>query len=125
MATKIRFDSGAGSERVTLTEDDVAVTMTIATFDDVGGAHGTEPFTTLTAQQAVDLARGDKAGQITMDVDNGLLWSIASDNSSVFTVQKDPGTPQQIPLTAAQTGVIVAWLVASLPDVHAGPGRTP
>ncbi len=119
MVLTTKFDS-VGDPGVKLFFDDVAVFMNVSTTDDGGTVTASKIFTDLTAQSAVDLVRGDRAGQIILDKDNGLIWAIAPDNSSVFTVQKDDATPQQVALTAAQTNVITGWLVSSLPNVHRG-----
>lgn len=118
MVVTTRFDNAA-IPGVKLFFDDVAITMTVETTDDIA-ATTSVVFTDQTAQSAVDLVRGDRAGQIVLDKDNGLIWAIAPDNSSIFTMQKDDATPQQAVLTAAQTNVITGWLVSSLPNVHRG-----
>lgn len=119
MAQITRYDS-VGDPGVTLVSDDVADTMTLATTDDVGGAGATIIFSDSTAQQAVDLVRGPKAGTVALDGAGGLVWAIAKDGSSMFTVQKADAIPQQVALSSAETGIITGWLVALMPNVHRG-----
>lgn len=124
MATIIRYDNGA-NPGINLTFDDQLIEFGITSTDDGGVAKGAEKFTTLSAQSAVNLVRGGKAGQILLDVENGLIWAIAPDGSSMFTVQKDDNTPQQVALTPPQTGVITSWLISCLSTVFRGGAQLP
>ncbi len=115
MATIIRFDNGT-TPRVQLQFDDGATKMAFATEDDTGTGGAGVIFTDAQAQRAVELVRNASGGTLDLDPDNGLIWSIAQDNSSIVTVQKDSNTPQQVVLTAAQTETITGWLI-TLPNV--------
>jgi hypothetical protein len=113
MADITRFDSGA-NPGVDLIFDDVALTFSFVTRNDVPAEVEDYTLTNLQAQIAVDYARNSgsrSSGAIELDPDNGLIWAIAPDNSSIVTVQKDNDTPQQVPLTAAQTETIIGWLL--------------
>ncbi len=119
MAQITRFDN-ASNPGVRLFWDDVALEMSIATRDDTGAQQQVIVLTSQISQSAVDLARNSIAGQIPIAPDVGLIWVMAPDNSSIFTVQKGLDTPQQVVLTPAQTNVITAWLVADQPNVSRG-----
>lgn len=119
MALITRFDNGS-NPGVKLFWNDVALLMSIATRDDTGAQQQVIVLTTQISQSAVDLARNSIAGQIPIAPTVGLIWVMAPDNSSIFTVQKGLDTPQQVALSPAQTNVITAWLVADQPNVSRG-----
>lgn len=115
MADIIKFDSGA-APGVKFAFDDVAIAMNIYTRDDGGALAQSNIISNANAQRAVELASGTRGGVVDLDSANGLIWAIAPDNTSMFSVQKDANTPQQVTLTAAQTAECVGWLVALLPQ---------
>lgn len=119
MAIITRFDNGA-NPGVKLLWDDVLLRMTIQTRDDTGATALSAIMSTSLSQSAVDLARNTIAGQIPIAPIPGLIWVMAPDNSSIFTVEKDIQTPQRVELTPAQTNVITGWLVADQPNVNRG-----
>lgn len=113
MADITRFNSSA-DPGVALIFDDVALTFSFVTRNDVPAEVEDYTITNQQAQIAVDYARNGgqrSSGAIQLDPDNGLIWAIAPDNSSIMTVQKDDDTPQQVALTAAQTETIIGWLL--------------
>lgn len=118
MANIVKFKQGA-NPAVIFTFDDADILIKIDTLDDVGDPAQNVVITNAQAQRAVELASGVKGGIVDLDSANGLIWAIAPDNTSMFSVQKDADTPQQVALTAAQTAEAVGWLIALLPQVTA------
>ena len=116
MANIIKFKQGA-NPAVSFTFEDADILMKIDTFDNAAAPAQSVVITAAQAQRAVELASGTRGGVVDLDSANGLIWAIAPDNTSMFSVQKDANTPQQVALTSAQTAEAVGWLVASLPQV--------